>query len=73
MWKPSIALIGSFFFALFYTLPGVATSASGALKQFLEMIPYIMTIIILILTSIFKLKSAKAPDSLGTSYFREDR
>lgn len=73
MWKPSIAIAGSFVFALFYTLPGVAVGATGSTKELYKMIPYVMTLIILIITSILKVKGSKAPQGLGQSYFREDR
>lgn len=73
MWKPGIAIIGSFIFALFYTLPGIAVGATGAMKEFYKMIPYVMTLVILIITSILKIKGSKSPQGLGLSYFREDR
>jgi len=72
MWKPSLAILGSFLFSVLATLPNVL-SFSGAMKHFMDMLPYIMTIIVLIGTSAFKFKSNRAPAALGTSYFREDR
>jgi len=72
MWKPSLAILGSFVFSILATLPNVM-SFSGANRHLMEMLPYVMTIIVLIVTSVFKFKSNKAPESLGLSYFREDR
>ena len=74
IWRPNICIFGSFVFALLYQLPyagvfNLSTAGSEALK----MLPYIVTIIILIITSIFGGKSVQPPQALGTNYFREDR
>ena len=74
IWRPNICIFGSFVFALLYQLPyagvfNLSTAGSEALK----MLPYIVTIIILIITSIFGGKSVQPPEALGTNYFREDR
>ena len=37
------------------------------------MLPYVVTIIVLIITSIKQKRDSQAPASLGLSYFREDR
>ena len=37
------------------------------------MLPYIMTIIVLVVTTLRKKKEYQAPAALGLSYFREDR
>jgi simple sugar transport system permease protein len=37
------------------------------------MLPYIITIIVLIVTSMMNKKENQPPASLGLSYFREDR
>ena len=42
------------------------------LKLF-DMFPYITTVIVLILTSIFGGRSIQPPGSLGVNYYREDR
>lgn len=41
--------------------------------QLLDMIPYVATIVVLVLTSLRKKKEYQAPESLGTPYFREER
>jgi len=72
MWKPSLAILGSFLFSILATVPNVF-SFQTQIKPIMEMLPYIMTILVLIATSVFKFKSNRAPAALGTSYFREDR
>lgn len=73
MWRPGIALAGSFVFSLLMTIPNVLTFEFAYQKHLMSLLPYVMTIIVLIITSILKLKNARAPSALGTSYFREDR
>ena len=73
MWKPGFAIIGSLIFSFFYKLPQVITGLTATGEIALKMLPYILTIVVLIITSIIKVKSSKAPNALGTNYFREDR
>ena len=51
------------------TLPGL----SRPMGAFVEMIPYIVTILLLIIMSIRNKKENQPPASLGLSYFREER
>ena len=44
-----------------------------AVQEIFKMLPYVVTIIVLILSSIRGNKDNQAPKSLGLSYFREDR
>ncbi|MDD6302204.1 MAG: hypothetical protein PUA56_02690 [Bacillales bacterium] len=41
--------------------------------KLLNLLPYIVTIIVLIVTSIIGKRSVQPPSSLGVSYFREER
>ena len=41
--------------------------------ELVKMIPYLVTVLVLIVTSIFDSKNAQPPASLGLNYFREDR
>lgn len=72
MWKPSISIGGSFLFGLLYILPyklGLTFSQTNLMK----IVPYIVTIIILVITSLLRIKSAQPPSSLGLTYDREER
>jgi ABC-type uncharacterized transport system permease subunit len=53
-------------------MPGYL-NVPGPEKQIFALIPYFVTVIILVVTSIFNKKLGKAPAGLGQSYFREDR
>lgn len=72
-WKPISAIAGSFLFGMLYLLylyiPGLSRSSQELFKMF----PYLVTIIVLILTSMRKKKESQPPASLGLSYFREER
>ena len=72
MWKPGYCMIGSFLFGALYILPSYL-SVSNVMLKFFEILPYLFTIIVLIITSLFKFKSSRPPKSLGVNYYREDR
>lgn len=72
MWKPSICIGASFIFGALQELRNFLT-LSPMQKQIISMLPFVFTIIVLILTSIFNKKNAQPPAALGLTYFREDR
>ena len=43
------------------------------LRELYKMIPYIVTLVVLVITSIRNKKDDQPPESLGQSYFREER
>lgn len=73
LWKPNIAIFGSILFGGLYILhlfiPGVGMAA----KELYKMLPYLVTIIVLVITSVRKRREDQPPESLGLPYFREDR
>ena len=44
-----------------------------AVKELYKMLPYVVTIIVLVFTSVRKRREDQPPESLGLPYFREDR
>ena len=72
IWNPGIAIGGSFIFAALYQLP-VFISSTGALGKIIELIPYFVTIIVLVIISLFNKRETQPPAGLGINYFREDR
>lgn len=72
-WKPALSIGGSILFGLLYVLPTYITGISTVQKNIISLLPYVVTIIVLIVTSIIGKKSVQPPASLGLSYFREDR
>ena len=70
MWKPLNLIWGSIVFGVFYYAYLYILKVSIDLTQ---MLPYIVTIIVLIVVSFRNKKENQGPASLGLSYFREDR
>ena len=76
VWKPTIAIGASFLFACLSILPNFLAPYLGGvlyLTYVLKMVPYLATLIVLIIVSIFNGKKNQPPANLGVSYFREDR
>ena len=77
LWKPNFAIVGSIIFGALYILPNANIVASittqTAIKKVIELIPYIVTILVLLFISISGSKKAQPPASLGVNYFREER
>ena len=51
----------------------IPTGTNLAVKEIYKMAPYVVTIIVLIVTSLRNKKENQPPESLGLSYFREER
>lgn len=73
MWKPWLSIFGSIIFAAAFIASNYIVGISFAQKELVKMLPYVVTIIVLVVTSILDLKSGQAPAGLGLNYFREDR
>ena len=73
LWRPNIAIFGSILFGGLYMLGITLPGLSRPMGAFVEMIPYIVTILLLIIMSIRNKKENQPPASLGLSYFREER
>lgn len=73
MWKPIFAILGSIVFGGLSILAMDLTTLSFSQLKIFDMFPYIITVVVLILTSIFGKKENQPPASLGLSYFREER
>ena len=78
LWRPLISIFGSIIFGLLYlagtripTLLGINLGMSAT--PLLQMLPYLVTIIVLVIVSIKNKKENQPPASLGLSYFREER
>jgi len=83
-WNPTLAIAGTFVFGFFNTLRVSGSSLAAAFPAFLgwlakvptqlyQALPFIITAIVLVATSIRSRKGSGLPASLGVNYFREDR
>ncbi len=78
LWRPNVSIIGSAVFgALFVAgafIPSIRElNVSMSMTPILKMLPYVVTILVLIIISIRDSKDNQPPASLGNPYFREDR
>ena len=73
MWNPSISIFGSFLFGALYILPSFIGGLTFADKELIKLVPYAVTILVLVITSLFNRKETQPPAALGLTYFREDR
>lgn len=73
-WNPYKALLGSYLFGgldiVGFRVQGMNLPVSN---YFISMLPYLVTIIVLVLVSTRKVKENAPPKGLGLPYFREDR
>ncbi len=74
-WKPLNAIWGSYVFGLLYWLYQYLPDIFGIYvpSDLMRMTPYVVTIIVLVVTSLRKKRESQPPAALGLSYFREER
>ena len=78
LWRPPVTIIGSTVFGILFSCSSFIThfdwiNVTMATKPLLKMLPYVVTILVLIVSSIRNKKENQPPASLGLSYFREER
>lgn len=73
LWKPKSAILSSFLFGGLYIICVYIPGLSSASKELVKMLPYVVTIIVLVIVSARKKKEHQPPQSLGLTYFREER
>ena len=74
IWRPDVSIFASILFGGLYILYlYIPTGTNLSVKELYKMLPYLVTIVVLIITSMRKKRENQPPASLGMSYFREDR
>ena len=74
LWKPNWGILSSFLFGGLYILYiFIPTGTNLATKELYKMLPYVVTIIVLVITSMRNKRENQPPASLGLAYFREER
>lgn len=78
LWRPHLTIIGSLVFGALFccssfisTIPGITVTMAA--KPIMKMLPYFVTILVLVISSIRNKKENQPPASLGLNYFREER
>jgi len=72
LWNPGFAILGSLIFSIFYQL-SYTINANGATIEIVRLLPYFVTIVVLIVISLFNKRETQPPAALGLPYYREDR
>lgn len=72
-WKPIFGIFCSIVFGAFYVAAEYIPGISLASKEIFKMLPFLVTIVVLILISVKNKKENQPPASLGLPYFREER
>ena len=73
IWRPSMGILSSFLFGGLYILCVYIPGLSSSTKELINMLPYVVTILVLVIVSMRKKKENQPPASLGLPYFREER
>ena len=74
IWRPNVGILASILFGGLYILYlFIPTGTNLAVKELYKMLPYLVTILVLVLTSMRNKRDNQPPESLGVPYFREDR
>ena len=73
IWRPNLSIIGSILFGGLFIIHNYIPNLSMSDQELFKMTPYLVTIIVLIVISMLKKRDFQPPQSLGLSYFREDR
>ena len=74
IWRPNVGILSSILFGGLYILYlFIPTGTNLAIKELYKMLPYVVTIVVLIVTSMRNKRENQPPESLGVPYFREER
>ena len=71
-WRPLSAIWGSFLFGGLYILY-LYLPLTRAMQEIFKALPYVVTIVVLVITSLRKKREDQPPAGLGLPYFRESR
>ena len=74
IWRPNVSILASILFGGLYILNiYLPVGAHMEIKELYKMLPYVITLVVLIVVSLRKKREDQPPASLGLSYFREER
>ena len=74
VWRPNVGVLASVLFGGLYILHMYIPSGMNlAVKELYKMLPYVVTIIVLVFTSMRSSRESQPPASLGLPFFREER
>ena len=75
IWRPVISIFASIFFGGLYILYLYIPTGMDHMEyqELYKMIPYVVTLVVLVVTSMRSKRENQPPASLGLAYFREER
>ena len=75
IWRPNLSVLASFLFGGLYILYLYIPTGMDHMEyqELYKMIPYVVTLVVLVVTSIRSKRESQPPASLGLAYFREER
>ncbi len=73
LWKPNMAIFGSFLFGALCNANNYIQGLGDATQELFKLLPYIVTLLVLVITSMRKKREHQPPQGLGLPYFREER
>ena len=74
IWRPNVSILASILFGGFYILYlYIPSGLDLSVNELYKMIPYVVTLVVLIVVSMRKKREDQPPASLGLAYFREER
>ena len=74
IWRPNVSILASILFGGFYILYlYIPSGLDLSVKELYKMIPYVVTLVVLIVVSMRKKREDQPPAHLGLPYFREER
>ncbi|MCR5251387.1 MAG: ABC transporter permease [Lachnospiraceae bacterium] len=72
-WKARNAIWGAYLFGVLYWMYLYIPGLTRASQEIFKMLPYVVTIIVLVVTSLRNSREKQPPAALGQAYFREER
>ena len=72
-WRPLNAIWGSILFGGLYILYLYIPGLDRSMQEIFKALPYLVTLIVLVATSLRKKREDQPPLGLGLAYFRESR
>ena len=73
IWRPKNTIWGAYLFGLLFWLYLYVPGLDRKTNELFNMLPYVVTIIVLVFTSFRKKRENQPPNALGLAYFREER
>ena len=73
VWKPDFGIFGSILFGGLFIVHNYIPNIGVSTQELFKMLPYVVTIIVLVIVSMRERRENQPPAHLGLPYFREER